>query len=266
MRNLQQVKPMVYTSFIIESKEKSNSALLKGKKHRSRRRDMLEMNSEKSNDKPIVLNVGRWTEEEHEVFLKCISLYGNSWRLIAKHIKTRSTKQIRSHCQKYFEEQVKKMKKDIKRKKEKTLFVVYRAYRNYSSCHPLTLDSEFKLSNHSLEKIPSLNQKIEELESSKDDNIKGSDDSEKFSIISCGPYLSREDSDGSYQILENLTSKKEEFDHEIDIGLQLSSNFEFLDDAFESPRLCEKRNVFSEIVYENDNYSIQSNICLNDLY
>lgn len=45
--------------------------------------------------------VGRWTDEEHELFLKGLAIYGRRWKKIAGFISTRNTVQVRSHAQKY---------------------------------------------------------------------------------------------------------------------------------------------------------------------
>lgn len=44
---------------------------------------------------------GRWTTEEHEIFLGCLQQYGREWKKIAYKIPTRTPAQIRSHAQKY---------------------------------------------------------------------------------------------------------------------------------------------------------------------
>lgn len=45
---------------------------------------------------------GRWSDEEHEQFLKLMKQYGRSWTKIAHVMKTRTEPQVRSHAQKYF--------------------------------------------------------------------------------------------------------------------------------------------------------------------
>lgn len=45
---------------------------------------------------------GRWTKEEHKLFLDGLLVHGKAWRKIAKTIKTRSVIQVRTHAQKYF--------------------------------------------------------------------------------------------------------------------------------------------------------------------
>lgn len=47
-------------------------------------------------------STGRWTREEHLLFMKGLELYGKGWKKIAGLIKTRTVVQIRTHAQKYF--------------------------------------------------------------------------------------------------------------------------------------------------------------------
>eukprot|EP00826_Nyctotherus_ovalis_P043469 TRINITY_DN4582_c0_g6_i1.p1 TRINITY_DN4582_c0_g6~~TRINITY_DN4582_c0_g6_i1.p1 ORF type:complete len:188 (+),score=2.81 TRINITY_DN4582_c0_g6_i1:82-645(+) len=56
-----------------------------------------------------VANPGRWTKEEHKLFLEGsfsrivgVALHGKDWRKVKAHIGTRKRSQIRSHAQKYF--------------------------------------------------------------------------------------------------------------------------------------------------------------------
>lgn len=48
------------------------------------------------------LNTGRWTEHEHDDFIKGLKRYGKNWDMLAYSVKTRSATQVRSHAQKYF--------------------------------------------------------------------------------------------------------------------------------------------------------------------
>ena len=48
-------------------------------------------------------NKGRWSEEEHDKFLKGLELYGTKWKNFNKLIKSRTLGQIRSHAQKFFQ-------------------------------------------------------------------------------------------------------------------------------------------------------------------
>ena len=45
---------------------------------------------------------GRWTDEEHQAFLRGLHTYGREWKKVASHIPTRTSAQVRSHAQKYF--------------------------------------------------------------------------------------------------------------------------------------------------------------------
>eukprot|EP00614_Pseudopedinella_elastica_P011761 CAMPEP_0172590468 /NCGR_PEP_ID=MMETSP1068-20121228/8989_1 /TAXON_ID=35684 /ORGANISM="Pseudopedinella elastica, Strain CCMP716" /LENGTH=195 /DNA_ID=CAMNT_0013386367 /DNA_START=198 /DNA_END=785 /DNA_ORIENTATION=+ len=44
---------------------------------------------------------GRWTPDEHELFVKGMSLYGRRWTKVAEVVGTRTTVQVRSHAQKW---------------------------------------------------------------------------------------------------------------------------------------------------------------------
>lgn len=50
----------------------------------------------------IKFNTGRWSGEEHQQFIEAMFLYGNEWKRVQQHIKTRSSTQARSHAQKFF--------------------------------------------------------------------------------------------------------------------------------------------------------------------
>jgi SHAQKYF class myb-like DNA-binding protein len=45
---------------------------------------------------------GRWTAEEHALFLQGLAEFGREWKRVAQDIPTRSSSQVRSHAQKYF--------------------------------------------------------------------------------------------------------------------------------------------------------------------
>lgn len=47
-------------------------------------------------------NCGRWQPDEHKRFIEAILKYGNEWKLVQKHVGTRSSTQARSHAQKFF--------------------------------------------------------------------------------------------------------------------------------------------------------------------
>lgn len=48
-------------------------------------------------------NTGRWTAEEHRLFLQGLEQHGKGWKKIAGLIKSRTVVQIRTHAQKYFQ-------------------------------------------------------------------------------------------------------------------------------------------------------------------
>ncbi len=46
-------------------------------------------------------NQGKWTQAEHEAFLKGFDIYGNNWHMISTIVTTRTYMQITTHAQKY---------------------------------------------------------------------------------------------------------------------------------------------------------------------
>ena len=72
-----------------------------------------ETNSSSFVESGIKFNVGRWSKEEHYIFLKGMKDYGNYWKKLEQIMKTRSKSQIRSHAQKYFIRLKKKLKVNI---------------------------------------------------------------------------------------------------------------------------------------------------------
>lgn len=51
-----------------------------------------------ANPKTISGNNGRWTREEHMMFIEALSIYGKNWKKVEEHIGTRTGAQIRSHA------------------------------------------------------------------------------------------------------------------------------------------------------------------------
>lgn len=45
-------------------------------------------------------NTGRWSNDEHKLFLEAIDLYGRDWKKVQDHVGTRTSTQARSHAQK----------------------------------------------------------------------------------------------------------------------------------------------------------------------
>lgn len=52
---------------------------------------------------PVEKLTGRWSREEHQVFLKALDKFGRDWKKMSTMIKTRTVIQIRTHAQKYFQ-------------------------------------------------------------------------------------------------------------------------------------------------------------------
>mmetsp|Transcript_12171 Transcript_12171/g.15131 ORF Transcript_12171/g.15131 Transcript_12171/m.15131 type:complete len:237 (-) Transcript_12171:308-1018(-) len=61
---------------------------------------------------------GRWTTQEHQMFLAGLKIHGRNWKNISLFVKTRSSVQTRTHAQKYFLKQAQGASKDTKASKK----------------------------------------------------------------------------------------------------------------------------------------------------
>eukprot|EP00941_MAST-03F_sp_MAST-3F-sp1_P003820 g3820.t1 len=51
---------------------------------------------------PVPKRAGKWSADEHQLFLEGLSTFGKDWKRIANQVQTRTLTQIRTHAQKYF--------------------------------------------------------------------------------------------------------------------------------------------------------------------
>lgn len=79
-----------------EPEQKNNSII-------DRDTDMIFVSNPKQSAKRAHENYGRWSAEEHNLFLKGMQMYGRKWKKISYLVKTRTDVQIRTHAQKYFQ-------------------------------------------------------------------------------------------------------------------------------------------------------------------
>lgn len=68
-------------------------------------------------------STGRWTDAEHEAFLRGLHLFGREWKKVAAHIPTRTSAQVRSHAQKHF----------VKMQRDKDALLILSSARNFSA-------------------------------------------------------------------------------------------------------------------------------------
>lgn len=68
--------------------------------------------TDKEREQNETFKTGRWTDEEHELFLEGIRKFGKDWELVKQHVKTRGIANIRAHAQKFFEKLVKLVEND----------------------------------------------------------------------------------------------------------------------------------------------------------
>jgi SHAQKYF class myb-like DNA-binding protein len=76
---------------------------------------------------------GIWTDEEHNMLLCALEVFGSHWKAIQLFLGTRSSEQIRSHVQKHFQTVRRNAIKKLKRSKQLKgkIFVVIKQYKNY---------------------------------------------------------------------------------------------------------------------------------------
>ena len=86
-----------------ENEEKAeNQNVLKTPKYQTYLSSIRSPLNKNNSQKESHLERGRWTPEEHALFLEGLVLYGNEWKQVQRHIKSRSATQARSHAQKFF--------------------------------------------------------------------------------------------------------------------------------------------------------------------
>mmetsp|Transcript_21290 Transcript_21290/g.58958 ORF Transcript_21290/g.58958 Transcript_21290/m.58958 type:complete len:327 (+) Transcript_21290:197-1177(+) len=61
-------------------------------------------------EKTMEEKIGRWSEEEHNIFLEGLATHGKQWKTISTMIGTRTVVQVRTHAQKYFQKLERKNK------------------------------------------------------------------------------------------------------------------------------------------------------------
>jgi hypothetical protein len=76
---------------------------------------ILEDNAPASNLLNNNINKGRWTEEEHKIFMQEYEKYGNNCLLIAKNLSTRTPAQIKKHAECFFNQNLKTNSAAVKR-------------------------------------------------------------------------------------------------------------------------------------------------------
>ncbi|GFH58433.1 hypothetical protein CTEN210_14909 [Chaetoceros tenuissimus] len=70
---------------------------------RTRTNDQVRKYAETYLEKSKNTKMGKWTDEEHKLFLEGLELYGKGeWKKIASRVRTRSKRQVRDHAEKYF--------------------------------------------------------------------------------------------------------------------------------------------------------------------
>lgn len=79
--------------------EKHNSS---HKFPKTQNRMMINTNMNRVQDNQDIVGGGRWTPEEHMLFIEGFKMFGKDWKRISKVVETRNNIQCRTHAQKFF--------------------------------------------------------------------------------------------------------------------------------------------------------------------
>ena len=96
--NSKVLNPAMTSEVVDESSTKNEASLPEGR---------LKLKPEQSYKKEtkasrLGKSTGRWTQQEHVLFIEGLKIYGKNWKKVEGFIGTRTGTQIRSHAQKFF--------------------------------------------------------------------------------------------------------------------------------------------------------------------
>ena len=63
------------------------------------RESRVKANEVNNSDEFLQKSSGRWSKEEHKLFVEGLIQFGKNWKKVEEHIGTRTGAQIRSHAQ-----------------------------------------------------------------------------------------------------------------------------------------------------------------------
>ncbi len=174
---------------------------------------------------------GRWTHEEHQKFVEAIFIYGNDWKVVQKHIGTRTSTQARSHAQKFLIRLKKKLQ--IKSENDK-----------------ITLGSLDKLSNENVQSC------IKEFITNSNGSVRQVDREKLFKVIlsfSNLLYFKSKKKERKFARLPNLSNEVEQF------KLEKEKNIQILQDEISSLKESTKKVFFIEKMKKFPLYGQNSN-------
>ncbi len=97
------------------------------------------------------INKGRWTQEEHKIFMQEYDKYGNNCMQIARVLSTRAPAQIKKHAEYFFKQNLKTNSAAVKRYQEslspngKAQILVKHAAEQQKYCQSLSLKDKAQI-------------------------------------------------------------------------------------------------------------------------